>query len=60
LARSQKLEISFSQDQFDQWRLGQAGGSIGYVKGKLVFQFESRDQYNKYLELYSHRFRQAK
>ncbi|ALC81753.1 MULTISPECIES: hypothetical protein [Bacillus] len=34
-----------------QQRLTLAGGSIGYRKGKPVFQFPSKAQYDEYLSL---------
>lgn len=49
-------QIAFSQNSFDQWRLSQSGGSIGFKKsGEPVFQFESKAQYEKYLKLNSER-----
>ncbi|MGG3624367.1 hypothetical protein ABES25_12500 [Bacillus gobiensis] len=34
-----------------QQRLTQAGGSIGYRKGKPVFQFPTKKEYDEYLRL---------
>jgi hypothetical protein len=54
-----KFIISFSSDPFDQWRLSQVGGSISQSKGKPVFEFTSREQYQKYLDLNGHRYKQS-
>lgn len=43
--------INASWSRFDQWRLGQAGGSIVNRRGKEMFKFENREQYEKYLQL---------
>ncbi|MED2978360.1 hypothetical protein P4284_16855 [Bacillus swezeyi] len=46
------VDISYSNDRFDQWRLGKAGGSISFTKDGLpVFRFENKDQYERYLKL---------
>ncbi|HEO2443821.1 hypothetical protein SJY89_20255 [Bacillus velezensis] len=48
--------IQFSENAFDQWRLGKSGGSMGFTKaGSPVFQFENKAQYEKYLQLNSER-----
>lgn len=49
------IRISFSADQFDQWRLSKVGGSIKNVKGKEVFVFESEQQYREYQALNAHK-----
>lgn len=51
-------EISFSRDPFDQRRLEKSGGSI-LIKpnGKVVFRFETNEQYQKYLSLNSERYK---
>ncbi|MEC0483272.1 hypothetical protein [Bacillus glycinifermentans] len=44
--------IPCSGDRFDQWRLGEAGGSIAFAKGGIpVFQFENKGQYERYVKL---------
>lgn len=50
--RPKPIEISFSHDRFDQWRLSQAGGYI-HIKpnGQAVFRFDSFEQYQEYLRL---------
>ncbi|MFN2745811.1 MULTISPECIES: hypothetical protein [Bacillus] len=46
------IAIPYSNDRFDQWRLGEAGGSISFTKdGTPVFQFETKDQYERYVML---------
>lgn len=46
------IEIRFSGSQFDQMRLTKAGGHINIKpKGTPVFQFKTKAQFNKYIEL---------
>ncbi|KMM53008.1 hypothetical protein ACH95_22035 [Bacillus glycinifermentans] len=46
------IVIPCSGDRFDQWRLGEAGGSIAFAKGGIpVFQFENKGQYERYVKL---------
>ncbi|WP_199426826.1 hypothetical protein [Thermaerobacillus caldiproteolyticus] len=50
------IDISFSSDPFDQWRLSQVGGQITFNKSdKPVFRFNDKQQYDKYLKLNEHR-----
>ncbi|WP_169864798.1 hypothetical protein [Sutcliffiella halmapala] len=46
------IELVFSGNKFDQQRLAKSGGQI-LIKpnGLPVFQFKSKDQFNKYFEL---------
>ncbi|MFB4164781.1 hypothetical protein ACE1TI_13365 [Alteribacillus sp. JSM 102045] len=49
-------ELTASNDSFDIWRLGQAGGKIAYSKtGKPFFRFDTKEQFQKYMELNSRR-----
>jgi hypothetical protein len=46
------IEINFTQNPFDQWRVGQVGASIVINKrGVPVIRFKDRTQLNKYLAL---------
>jgi hypothetical protein len=50
------IDISFSSNPFDQWRLSQVGGQITINKsGKTVFRFTTQQQYNEYLKLNAQR-----
>lgn len=50
------IEINFTQNSFDQWRVGQAGASIVINKrGVPVIRFKDRTQFNKYLALNKYR-----
>lgn len=45
------IEIPFSAKRDDQIRLQKAGGYIAVKpNGKLVFKFDSRESYKKYVE----------
>lgn len=47
-----KVEIPFSSSKEDQARLGLVGGNIALKPNNIiVFQFDSQEQYQKYLEL---------
>ncbi|MBU8787278.1 MULTISPECIES: hypothetical protein [Bacillus] len=47
-----RILIPYSGNRFDQWRLGEAGGSIAFTKeGMPVFQFENKGQYERYVKL---------
>ncbi|WP_158738653.1 hypothetical protein [Alteribacillus sp. YIM 98480] len=49
-------ELPVSNDPFDMWRLGQAGGKISYSKtGQAFFRFDTKAQFQKYMELNSQR-----
>ena len=51
-----RYELLATNDQFDMWRLGQAGGKIHFTNsGKVVFRFDTKQQYEKYLELNNQR-----
>ncbi|MCY8867369.1 hypothetical protein MOD76_19685 [Bacillus spizizenii] len=53
-------EISYSNDPFDQKRLSKAGGYITIKpSGQPVFRFDSKTQYEKYLQLNSERMKLA-
>jgi len=51
------IEIGFSCEKFDQWRLNKVGGYI-HVKpnGQAVFRFDTFEQYQEYLRLNDMRF----
>jgi hypothetical protein len=50
------IEIPFSAQRFDQWRLSQAGGQIVVDKrGVPHFRFKSREQFEEYRKLNSER-----
>lgn len=58
MKRKQKpIEIGFSQNRFDQWRLSKVGGYI-HIKpnGQVVFRFDTFEQYQEYLRLNNMRF----
>lgn len=46
------IEIAFQENKFDQMRLSRAGGTI-LIKpnGMPVFQFKSKEAFNKYVEM---------
>ncbi|CAF1778371.1 hypothetical protein NRS6094_04354 [Bacillus subtilis] len=49
-------KVAFSQSAFDQWRLNQAGGTITIPpSGNPFFDFKTKAQYEKYLQLNSER-----
>jgi len=44
-------QVPFSENMKDQIRLQEAGGYISLkADGKIVFQFDTRESYKKYLE----------
>lgn len=50
------IEIPYSEDRFDQWRLSKAGGMIGIKpNGVPVFQFPTREQFDLYNALNAER-----
>lgn len=50
--RKVAMTLPYSPSKFDNWRLAEVGGWIGFDrKGTPVFRFASLEQYNKYLEL---------
>lgn len=49
-------EITAVNNKFDMWRLGQAGGRVAFNKrNQPVFRFDTKAQFNKYMELNSKR-----
>jgi len=49
--------ISFSSDRFDQWRLSEVKGVITVKDRKPAFQFDTKEQFDRYLQLNSFRGR---
>ncbi|GGE47938.1 hypothetical protein GCM10011391_28390 [Pullulanibacillus camelliae] len=46
------IEIPYSPQRFDQWRLSQVGGEIVFDKrGLPKFRFKTRQQLNQYMKL---------
>ncbi|WP_077616822.1 hypothetical protein [Caenibacillus caldisaponilyticus] len=44
-------QVPFSEDTKDQIRLQESGGYIAFkANGAIVFQFDSRESYQKYME----------
>jgi hypothetical protein len=50
------IEINFSENKFDQWRVSQVGAMIVINKrGVPIIRFKDRTQFNEYLALNAHR-----
>ncbi|MCY8269641.1 hypothetical protein [Bacillus sonorensis] len=49
--------ISFSPDPFDQWRLSEVKGVITVKDRTPAFQFDTKEQFERYLQLNSFRGR---
>lgn len=53
------IALAYSQDPFDQWRLSQVGGRIGFRRNTPIFLFDSQSQYEQFLSLNAKRTQSA-
>jgi len=56
MTKTTAITLPYSATKYDLWRLSVSGGRVGFDKrGLPVFQFTSREQYQRYLELIKRR-----